>query len=101
MKHEIIPIWLPAHSSNQLQPLDLCLFGILKRLISRLNKIESVNIQSDHIARVYCSFFSAATPMNIIKSFKNGGLNQKLHLAKPVCHIEPGLARCLREPFDG
>jgi hypothetical protein len=33
-------ILLPPHSSNQLQMLDLCVFGVTKRLIARLNKLD-------------------------------------------------------------
>jgi hypothetical protein len=48
----IISCFIPPHSSNQIQPLHLSTFRITKRLIGRINKMETVNIQSSHIGQV-------------------------------------------------
>jgi hypothetical protein len=48
--HTILPLPLPMHSSNQLQALDLSIFGVTKRHILRMNKMENLNVQSKHIA---------------------------------------------------
>jgi hypothetical protein len=34
----IIPLYFPPHSLNQLQPLDLLIFGATKRLLIRVNR---------------------------------------------------------------
>jgi hypothetical protein len=73
-REHVIPLYFPAHSSNQLQPLDLSIFGITKRLLARTNRLDSVNIQSAHIARVVCSFMSSANPLNIIHTFSLSGI---------------------------
>jgi len=37
--HKIIPIYLPPHSTHFLQPLDLVIFSVLKRLyLSKVDK---------------------------------------------------------------
>jgi hypothetical protein len=70
----MIPFYFPPHSSNQLQPLDLLIFGVTKRLLTRFNRLDSVNIQTSHIAQTVCSFMSAATPLNILKTFSLSGI---------------------------
>jgi hypothetical protein len=37
--------------------------------------LEEVPIQICHICGVVCSFLSAATPINIVQSFKNAGIS--------------------------
>jgi hypothetical protein len=32
--------------------------------------MEAVNVQTDEIAKVVCAFMSAATPVNVVKTFK-------------------------------
>jgi hypothetical protein len=92
-------LWLPPHSSNQLQMLDLSVFGITKRLIIRINKLEAVNVQTDHIVRVVNGFMSAAVPKNIIASFRNAGITVKRDASNQIwCHVTPETARCLFEP---
>jgi hypothetical protein len=35
---DVIPLYFPPHSLNQLQPLDLLIFGVTKRLLIRVNR---------------------------------------------------------------
>jgi hypothetical protein len=72
MEHNIVPF--PPHSSNQVQPLDLCVFGLTKRLMMRLNKMEEANVQSLHFAKLISAFHSACNPINVIASFRNAGI---------------------------
>jgi hypothetical protein len=74
-EESIVPIPIPPHSSNQLQPCDLCLFGATKQAIHRMNTMMDGNPQSVHIARVVGGYIAAATPMNIVASFRNAGLS--------------------------
>jgi hypothetical protein len=64
--HGVLPIFLPPHSSNQTQVLDLSLFDVSKPLIVSVNRLDIANIQSFHITQVVCSFLSAANPSNIV-----------------------------------
>jgi hypothetical protein len=45
------------------------MLAIAKRLIARLNHVESVNVQSDHLAKELCAFMSVVTPAHIVKTF--------------------------------
>jgi hypothetical protein len=38
MEQNVIPIPILVHSSNHVQPLHFAIFGVTKRLITRLNK---------------------------------------------------------------
>jgi hypothetical protein len=95
-EYNFLPFFIPPHSSNQLQMLDLCLFGITKRLISRLNKAEKINIQSDHIIKIMNSFLSAAVPKTITASFRNAGLELIMDPDRVIrMRVAPEKARCI------
>jgi hypothetical protein len=97
--NQILPIFLPPHSSNQLQVLDLSVFGVTKRIITRINCLEAVNVQSKHISDVVNAFFAAAIPINIVKSFRRAGISLIVDPDEHViCQITPETARCLIEP---
>jgi hypothetical protein len=44
LEHNIIPCSILPHSSDQVQLLDLCIFGVTRRLTTRLNKRDEGNI---------------------------------------------------------
>jgi hypothetical protein len=96
-------IVLPPHASNQLQMLDLSIFGITKRYISDFNKLDSLSIQSMHIAKIYSAFIAAALPHNIVESFRNGGIivtrssNSRFEI---LADIDTNVARCLLEQIE-
>jgi hypothetical protein len=79
MENGILPAFIPPHSSNQVQPCDLCVFGLTKRLMTRFNKFDEGNVQSIHIAKLVSAFHSACNPVNVIASFRNAGI---------ACHLE-------------
>jgi hypothetical protein len=88
----VVPFYFPPHSSNQLQPLDLSLFGVTKRLLARMNRLDAVNIQTKHIAQVVSSFMSAATPLNIVKTFGLSGIGLMID--------DEGILRCQVRPQE-
>lgn len=97
----VVVCWLPPHSSNQIQPLDLSTFGITKRHIARVNRMETVNVQSRHIAEVVSSFMSAASPMNVVGTFASAGITLTLSPeGRPLCRVCPERARCLLFPIE-
>jgi hypothetical protein len=103
--NHIVPIFIPPHSSNQLQPLDVSTFGVAKAYISRVNKLEKVNIQTDHIVRILKGFHLAASPPNIIATFRNAGISITLDLGpngEPQCVVKvtPETARCVMQPLN-
>jgi hypothetical protein len=100
-EHMIKPIFIPPHSSNQLQMLDLSIFGVTKRHIARVNKLERVNIQTNHIHEILQGFYASATPANIVASFRNGGVSlfMDVETRAILCKITPDTARCLIHPI--
>jgi hypothetical protein len=99
MENRIVLCFLPPHSSNQLQPLDLSVFGITKRRLARVNRMEALNIQSDHIAQVVCAFMAAAIPINVVGSFKNAGIALLNDEGSLLCYVNPEAIRCLLHPL--
>jgi hypothetical protein len=77
--------------------LDLSIFGLTKRLIARVNRFDEANVQSVQIARVVCSFMSAANPFNIMQSFRNAGISLIIADDKLLCAVTPETARCLMD----
>jgi hypothetical protein len=100
MEHNIIPFPIPPHSSKQVQPLDLCVFGVTKRLMTRLNRMDEANVQSVHMARLFSAFHSACNPVNVIASFRNVGIAVHLDHGMPMCHVDIDECRCLLGQFD-
>jgi hypothetical protein len=79
--------FFPPYSSNQLQPLDLSLFGITKRLLRRLNRLDFLNIQTKHIARI--------VPVNIVRIFAMSGIYPVKVGDQILCTVRPGQAKRL------
>jgi hypothetical protein len=92
--HMVVPIWLPPHSSNQLQMLDLCLFGITKKFLGRANKLEKVNLQTLPIVNLLESFMAAAIPRNVTAAFRNVGLSLVMDPNRVIwCAVTPETTR--------
>jgi hypothetical protein len=102
--NDVVPIFLPLHSSNQLQPLGLCVFGLTKLGMAKINKAAG-NVQTIHIAKVIDAFHSAANAGNIMSAFRNAGISltpvtvtgplDGLQKPYPVCVVTPETYRCM------
>jgi hypothetical protein len=68
-------LYIPPHSSHFLQCLDVSVFGLTKKAISDLNRTEDANPQTKHIVKMVNGFLSAATPTNVVMSFRNSGIS--------------------------
>lgn len=100
LRKNVIAIPIPPHSSNQVQPCDLCVFGLTKRLIRRLNRIGDGNIQSVHIAKLVSACHSACNPVNVIASFRNAGIEARLDAdGAAVAVVDIDQCRCLLHPL--
>lgn len=86
-------LYIPPHSSHFLQCLDVSVFGITKRLIANINRVEKVNIQTEHMIRLVNGFLAAAVPTNIIKSFKNAGISIARTGRDIRCKVTPETVR--------
>ena len=66
---------LPAHTSDQLQFLDLGIFGIQKRWMSNISiPFNDMNPQTKQVIKIYDSYIMSTTPKNIIGAFRAGGI---------------------------
>jgi hypothetical protein len=59
------------------------------------DRMETVNIPLLHIAQVVSIFMSAASPLNLVATFRNGGINLAIADEQLICWITHGGARCL------
>ena len=64
----------PAGSSDQVQALDLGIFGIQKSIKSTLRSNAEIDSQSDDIRKIYNSLQKSATPDNIVMAFRQAGI---------------------------
>jgi hypothetical protein len=81
--------------------LDLCTFGLTKRHIEKVNKLETANVQTSHIHPILQGFYSTATPAKIVTSFRNGGVSLAMEDGTGTlsCKVTPETARCLLHPL--
>jgi hypothetical protein len=92
---------LPTHSPNQIQPLDSSAFAVTKRAIARVNRTDTVNVQSDHIAHVVGGFMSIASPSNVAGTFTRAGLVLTLDSdGKLFWRVCPKKAKCFFNPIE-
>jgi hypothetical protein len=67
-------VFLPAHTSDQTQPLDLGIFGTQKSEASRIHPHNNLNVQSQKIYKALCGYHKATTRPNIISAFRRSGI---------------------------
>lgn len=75
--HGVYPLFLPPHSSDQTQPLDLGIFAVQKSKMSRMTVPQEFSNQSQQIMKIVDSFTQAATISNIRGAFKAAGIISK------------------------
>jgi hypothetical protein len=75
-------------------------FGLTKRLITRLNATGDTNVQSLHIAKLVSAYHSASNPLNVVASFRNAGISARLNSdGDPVGYVDVDQCRCLLHSF--
>jgi hypothetical protein len=98
---KILPIFIAAHSGNQVQRLDLCLFGAIKNNIENVDAMSEINIQTLHIVQVVTSYMSLAAPIDITASFRNGGVPLDIEPGgRLTCRVTRETPRCPLEDFE-
>ena len=70
----IICKFIPPHTSDQLQPLDLGVFGNQKRWQGNITVEADLNRQTKQVIKIYDSYRMATTPKNVIGAFRKAGL---------------------------
>ena len=77
----IEPVLLPPHSSHIWQPLDLGIFGLVKKYYNsseNTNKIFT-NKFSMKINRIISSWYKATYPENILSSWRRAGYHIEIN----------------------
>ena len=72
--HGVYPFTEPAGTSDQVQPLDLGIFGIQKALKKQSSKFAHLSENSQNIIGVVDSWHKATTPSNIVSAFNQAGI---------------------------
>ena len=73
-EENVILLFYPAHSSDQLQPCDLGLFANQKRWQGNISLPKGMSKQTKQAIKVLDSLRIAATPKNIIGAFHKSGI---------------------------
>ena len=70
----IVCVFLPPHTSDQLQPCDLGLFAIQKRWSSNIQIDDDLNRQTKQVIKIVDSLRMAGTFKNITGAFRKAGI---------------------------
>jgi hypothetical protein len=86
----ICAIVIPPHSSDQVQPLDLRMFAIMKSESTRVYAHIDFNPQTKKLVKMVSGRQKAATSVNIIKAFRRAGIvsNWNPDVQALVCGID-------------
>lgn len=98
-EHENILIKpIPPHSSDQLQPLDLGIFSVLKRNLINFSPPRNLNKQTQNICKIYDAYRSATSPKNVIGAFRNAGIISEFdfNLSKLYANVDTSYATKVR-----
>ena len=73
-KLNIDMVFIPPHSSNQVQPLDLLTFALQKKWKREIKIDKNFSYQSQQIIKTYESVIRASSPRYIVAAFKRAGI---------------------------
>jgi hypothetical protein len=96
----VVPIFLPPHSSDQTQALDLGIFGIQKMAMGRIHPPEWLTPQTQILMKILGAWQAVTTPPNVVSAFSQMGLSMHWD-AEHQCNcvrVVRDLARKLRAP---
>ena len=69
--------YLVPHSSNQTQPLDLVIFGVMKRFMNDFKAPNDLTAQSRQLFKIHQSIYKCCTPINCRSAFREIGITTK------------------------
>jgi hypothetical protein len=78
--------------------LDLWIFGVTKKFLSRVNRLEKANIQTIYIILILDRFMAAAVPYDVVAGFRNAGVSLIMEDDSIIrSNVASHAARCLLE----
>lgn len=89
---------IPAHSSDQVQALDLGIFAVSKTCGLRMRRMKHINEQSHNIMKVLTMMQKASTPVNIVNAFRRAGIFSSWNPEKQilVSHVDIRFCKKIR-----
>jgi hypothetical protein len=75
----IVPFFLPPHSSDQTQPLDLGIFGLEKAEATRIRVPDDVTPQTRQIVKAIGGYLRACLPNCVVSAFRQAGIVSDWH----------------------
>lgn len=76
---------LPAHSSEQTQPLDLGIFATAKRFMSNYRYNHNLTRQTNQIIRIHNSLIQATTSLSCRAAFRCIGIDSQVQFVNISC----------------
>ena len=73
-EQNVIPVAIPPHTSDQVQPLDLGIFANQKRWQGIVRVDQDLNRQTKQVIKIVDSFRMATTFKNVTAAFKSAGI---------------------------
>ena len=79
---------LPPNCSDQIQVLDLGMFGIQKRAVKKVRPSQRFSPQSKELIKICTAWQQVATPTNITAAFGEAGLTKRQIDNDPVFYMQ-------------
>ena len=76
-KENLIIHYLVPHSSDQTQPLDLCIFGLMKKFMNDLHPPPLLTYQSKQLYKIHQAIYRSCLPINCRSAFRSIGITVK------------------------
>jgi hypothetical protein len=96
LSEEVLLLFLPAHCSDQIQPLDLLTFAIMKAKTTHKNHTYAISNQTRDIMSLMDGWRSATTPHKVIGAWRRAGVQTKLVDGQVRCEVNRSLATNVR-----
>ena len=72
--HGVFPVFEPAGSSDQIQPLDLGIFGPQKAMKMSMKRRPGLSYNTSNILNIIDSWHKVTTPCNVVSSFNQADI---------------------------
>ena len=93
----IVVVFLPAHSSDQVQALDVGIFGNHKSAQSRIHVPKEMSKQTQQVVRAVSAFQAIAHPYAVTSAFKKAGITPVLREGLLFVEVTPWTASRVRD----
>lgn len=71
--------FLVPHTSDQTQPLDISIFGVMKRFQVNFKSKNFLSYQTNQILKIHQTLYQACTPTNCMSAFRSIGIIPRIY----------------------